>query len=605
MEKARPLWANPLQFVFACISYAVGLGNVWRFPYLCQMYGGGSFLVPYIVMLMVEGMPLLYLELAVGQRMRQGSIGAWRTISPYLGGVGLASVVVSFFLSTYYNIINAWAFWYLFHSFQDPLPWSVCPLNDNHTGYDEECEKASSTQYFWYRKTLNISPSIQDSGHVQWEPALCLILAWLVVYLCILRGTESTGKVVYFTALLPYCVLVVYLVRGLTLHGATNGLAYMFTPKAWFSSPVPCLALQLEQLANPKAWINAATQIFFSLGLGFGSLIAFASYNEPSNDCQKHAIIVSLINSSTSVFASIVTFSIYGFKATFNYESCLNKVILLLTNSFDLEDGFLTASNLEQVKGYLESTFPDKYSEVLPQMKNCSLQSELATAVQGTGLSFIVYTEAIKNMEVSQLWSVLYFFMLLMLGIGSMLGNTAAILTPLTDNKVISSHLPKEAISGLVCLVNCVIGLVFTMEAGNYWFDIFNDYAATLSLLLIVLVETIAVCYVYGLRRFEGDLKAMTGRTLNWYWKAMWAGVSPLLIISLFVFYLSDYILTGTLQYQAWDASQGQLVTKDYPPYALAVIGLLVASSIMCIPLVALGTFMGRCLKRGDTPPVA
>lgn len=85
------------------------------------------------------------------------------------------------------------------------------------------------------------------------------------------------------------------------------------------------LAFQMEQLANPKAWINAATQIFFSLGLGFGSLIAFASYNEPSNNCQKHAVIVSIINSSTSIFASVVTFSIYGFKATFNYESCLNK----------------------------------------------------------------------------------------------------------------------------------------------------------------------------------------------------------------------------------------------------------------------------------------
>ncbi|XP_004676304.1 PREDICTED: sodium- and chloride-dependent transporter XTRP3 [Condylura cristata] len=592
MEKARPLWANPLQFVFACISYAVGLGNVWRFPYLCQMYGGGSFLVPYIIMLIVEGMPLLYLELAVGQRMRQGSIGAWRTISPYLSGVGVASVVVSFFLSMYYNVINAWAFWYLFHSFQDPLPWSVCPLNSNHTGLDEECEKASSTQYFWYRKTLNISPSIQENGGVQWEPALCLILAWLVVYLCILRGTESTGKVVYFTASLPYCVLIIYLIRGLTLHGATNGLLYMFTPK-------------MEQLANPKAWINAATQIFFSLGLGFGSLIAFASYNEPSNNCQKHAVIVSLINSSTSIFASIVTFSIYGFKATFNYESCLNKVILLLTNAFDLEDGFLTTSNLEQVKDYLASAFPDKYGEVFPQIKNCSLEAELDTAVQGTGLAFIVYTEAIKNMEVSQLWSVLYFFMLLMLGIGSMLGNTAAILTPLTDSKVISRHLPKEAISGLVCLINCAIGMVFTMEAGNYWFDIFNDYAATLSLLLIVLVETVAVCYVYGLRRFESDLRAMTGRTLNWYWKVMWAGVSPLLIISLFIFYLSDYILTGTLQYQAWDSTQGQLVTKDYPPYALAVIGLLVASSTVCIPLVALGTFITRRLKRGDTAPVA
>ncbi|XP_030667829.1 sodium- and chloride-dependent transporter XTRP3 isoform X2 [Nomascus leucogenys] len=555
MEKARPLWANPLQFVFACVSYSVGLGNVWRFPYLCQMYGGGSFLVPYIIMLIVEGMPLLYLELAVGQRMRQGSIGAWRTISPYLSGVGVASVVVSFFLSMYYNVVNAWAFWYLFHSFQDPLPWSVCPLNGNHTGYDEECEKASSTQYFWYRKTLNISPSLQENGGVQWEPALCLLLAWLVVYLCILRGTESTGKI--------------------------------------------------EQLANPKAWINAATQIFFSLGLGFGSLIAFASYNEPSSNCQKHAIIVSLINSFTSIFASIVTFSIYGFKATFNYENCLKKVSLLLTNTFELEDGFLTASNLEQVKDYLASAYPSKYSEIFPHIKNCSLESELDTAVQGTGLAFIVYTEAIKNMEVSQLWSVLYFFMLLMLGLGSMLGNTAAILTPLTDSKIISSHLPKEAISGLVCLVNCAIGMVFTMEAGNYWFDIFNDYAATLSLLLIVLVETIAVCYVYGLRRFESDLKAMTGRAVSWYWKVMWAGVSPLLIVSLFVFYLSDYILTGTLKYQAWDASQGQLVTKDYPAYALAVIGLLVASSTMCIPLVALGTFVRRRLKRGDAAPVA
>lgn len=78
---------------------------------------------------------------------------------------------------------------------QDPLPWATCPLNSNRTGYEEECEKTSSTQYFWYRQTLNISPSLEASGNVQWEQALCLTLAWLVVYLCILRGTESTGKV--------------------------------------------------------------------------------------------------------------------------------------------------------------------------------------------------------------------------------------------------------------------------------------------------------------------------------------------------------------------------------------------------------------------------
>ncbi|XP_014815885.1 PREDICTED: sodium- and chloride-dependent transporter XTRP3 isoform X1 [Calidris pugnax] len=592
MEKSRPLWDNPLQFVFACISYAVGLGNVWRFPYLCQMYGGGGFLIPYLIMLIVEGMPLLYLELAVGQRMRQGSIGAWKIISPYLCGVGVASVVVSFFLSMYYNVINAWAFWYLFHSFQDPLPWATCPLNSNRTGYEEECEKTSSTQYFWYRETLNISPSLEDSGTIQWEQALCLMLAWLVVYLCILRGTASTGKVVYITASLPYCVLIIYLIRGLTLHGAVNGLVYMFTPK-------------LEQLSNPKTWISAATQIFFSLGLGFGSLIAFASYNEPSNNCERHAIIVSLINSTTSIFASIVTFSIYGFKATFNYESCINKVILLLINAFDLEEGSVTADNLSDVKEYLMATYPQEYAQLSPQLKNCSLEAELDTAVQGTGLAFIVYSEAIKNMEVPQLYSILYFVMLLMLGIGSMLGNTAAILTPLTDSKVITARFPKEVISGAVCLINCVIGLTFTMEAGNYWFDIFNDYAATLSLLLIVLVETIAVCYIYGIRRFEKDLHGMIGRKPNWYWKIMWAFASPLVIVSLFIFYITDYILTGTLQYQAWDATQGQLVTKDYPSYALAVIGLLVAASTMCIPLGALVTFIRKRLKRERVSTVA
>lgn len=106
---------------------------------------------------------------------------------------------------------------------------------------------------------------------------------------------------------------------GLLSHGCESGTG------AQGSSVLPLLTFQIEQLANPKAWINAATQVFFALGLGFGSLIAFASYNEPSNNCQKHAIIVSLVNSSTSIFASIVTFSIYGFKATFNYENCLNK----------------------------------------------------------------------------------------------------------------------------------------------------------------------------------------------------------------------------------------------------------------------------------------
>lgn len=196
MEKdARPNWDNPMQFMLACVSYAVGLGNVWRFPYLCQMHGGGGFLIPYFIMLFLEGVPLFYMELAIGQKMRLGSIRAWTAISPYLGGVGLASVVTSLYLCLYYNIINAWSFWYLFHSFQSVLPWAECPINSNRTAPIEECQRATPTQYFFYRETLDISSSIEENGGIHTGQALCLLLAWVITYLFIVRGVKSTGKV--------------------------------------------------------------------------------------------------------------------------------------------------------------------------------------------------------------------------------------------------------------------------------------------------------------------------------------------------------------------------------------------------------------------------
>uniref|UniRef100_A0A4W6CJV7 Transporter n=1 Tax=Lates calcarifer TaxID=8187 RepID=A0A4W6CJV7_LATCA len=540
MEKdARPKWDSPVQFVLACVSYAVGLGNVWRFPYLCQMHGGGGFLIPYLLMLFLEGVPLFYLELAIGQKMRLGSIGAWTAISPYLGGMGLASVVTSLYLCLYYNIINAWSFWYLFHSFQSVLPWAECPINANRTGPIKECEQATPTQYFFYRETLDISSSIEENGGIHTGQALCLILAWIITYLFIVRGVKSTGKVVYFTATFPYVVLFVYLIRGITLHGAINGVKYMFTPK-------------MEQLANPTTWINAATQIFFSLGLGFGSLIAFSSYNQYNNNFERQAIVVSLINSGTSIFASIVTFAIYGFKATVNYENCLERTRLLLLNAFNLAEDSITVDTVYDWIEKLNATYPEQFAELNTRLENCDLESELDTAVEGTGLAFIVYSEAIKNMPLSQLWSVLYFIMLLLLGMGSMLGNVTAIITPLRDFKVIS-RMSSELFNGLVCLFCLLLGLGFTTTSGSYWFTMFNDYGATFSLLFIVLIEVITVSYIYGIKRFEKDIEDMLGHRPNWYWKIMWTFTSPLLLIALFIFYIINYIKGGTPTYQAWN----------------------------------------------------
>ncbi|XP_036826477.1 sodium- and chloride-dependent transporter XTRP3 [Oncorhynchus mykiss] len=581
-DATRAEWDNPMQFVLACVSYAVGLGNVWRFPYLCQMHGGGGFLIPYLLMLVLLGVPLFYMELAIGQKMRLGSIGAWRAINPYLGGVGLASVVTSMYLCLYYNVINAWSFWYLFHSFQSVLPWAECPVNSNLTGPVEECERATPTQYFFYRETLDISGSIEENGGIHMGQALCLLLAWMIVYLFIVKGVKSTGKVVYFTATFPYLVLIIYLIRGVTLHGAINGVKYMFTPK-------------MEQLANPTTWINAATQIFFSLGLGFGSLIAFASYNQYNNNFEKQAIVVSTVNSSTSIFASIVTFSIYGFKATFNYESCLERVRLLLLNTFDLAEDTISLENVNHWIAELNRTHTEQFASLGGRLETCDLEAELDTAVEGTGLAFIVYSEAIKNMPVSQLWSVLYFIMLLLLGMGSMLGNVIAVITPLSDLKFISRYMSTKTLNGLVCLFCLLLGLGFTTRSGNYWFTMFNDYGATFSLLFIVLIEVITVCYIYGIKRFEKDVEDMLGHRLNCYWKIMLAGVSPILLIALFIFYIVNYIQGGTPTYQAWNKELGKSVVTEYPPYAQAFIGLLLASSVCCIPLTALYTY---CKKR-------
>ena len=161
-----------------------------------------SFLIPYGIMLALEGIPLYYMELCIGQRMRKGSIGVWNEISPYLGGLGLASVVVCFVVSLYYNVIIAWCVFYFFKSFQNPLPWSTCPLETvtlgNVTTFEpvHECKVTSATTYFWYRTTLGMSSSIEEGGGMNWKLCACLVGIWILIWLCMMKGIRITGKVI-------------------------------------------------------------------------------------------------------------------------------------------------------------------------------------------------------------------------------------------------------------------------------------------------------------------------------------------------------------------------------------------------------------------------
>uniref|UniRef100_A0A669E6E1 Transporter n=1 Tax=Oreochromis niloticus TaxID=8128 RepID=A0A669E6E1_ORENI len=566
-REKEPKGDNKIQYLLTCIGFAVGLGNVWRFPYLCQTYGGGAFLIPYVIALVFEGLPLLHMELAIGQRLRMGSVGVWSSISPYQGGVGVASMLVSFLVGLFYNMILAWILWYFFHSFQSPLPWRDCPIN-------------ISVNYFWYRETLNITPNTETSGSLQWWLVLCLASAWCIVYICFIRGIETVGKAIYATATFPYLVLTIFLITALTLPGASDGLIYLFTPN-------------VKTLKNPKVWLDAATQIFFSLSLAFGGLIAFSSYNPQKNNCERDALIVGCVNSFTSIYASIPIFAILGFKANENNNNCQNWNILTLTNAFNIGVGNITLENYGEWLNYLNKTDPSEVESL--NLKACNLQTFLEESASGTGLAFILFTEAVIEMPASQVWAVLFFVTLFCLGLSSMFGNLEGfIVTCLMMSDIL--------LTGLICLISFAVALIFTLGSGNYWLEIFNSYVGSVPLLIIAFFEIIAVAYVYGINRFNDDIEWMTGRRPNIYWQATWRFISPFMLLVVFVAYV---VIEAEKQptYNAWNPDYvSSLPLADvlhYPEWVFAICVLLSILPVVAIPLVAFYKFM--CLLKNYT----
>uniref|UniRef100_A0A671DPV0 Solute carrier family 6 member 18 n=1 Tax=Rhinolophus ferrumequinum TaxID=59479 RepID=A0A671DPV0_RHIFE len=531
---------------------------------------GWAFLIPYFIALFLEGIPLFHIELAIGQRLRRGSVGVWMAISPYLG---LGCLSVSFLISLYYNMVLTWVLWYLLNSFQQPLPWGTCPLDLNRTGFVEECRATSTVSYFWYRQTLNVTAAIEHSGSVQWRLLACLAACWAVVYLCVIRGIESTGKAIYFTASFPYLVLTIFLIRGLTLPGAVEGLIYLFTPN-------------VHTLQNPRVWLDAATQIFFSLSLAIGGHIAFASYNLPRNDCEKDALTVALLNSATSLYASIAVFSVLGFKAATDHGRCLEGNILNLINEFDFPEHSISRDDYATVLTHLNSTQPERVAGL--HLEACHLQDFLDKSASGTGLAFIVFTEAILHMPGSPVWAVLFFSMLFTLGLSSMFGNMEGIITPLLDVGV----LPRWANPSVLLPLGAV------PVSGSYWLEVFDSHAASLNLILFAFFEVVGVAYVYGLDRFCDDIEWMTGRRPGLYWRVTWKVISPLLLLTIFVAYFA--LLTQTpLSYRAWNP---QYQEKSYPGWVWAVCVLLSLLPALWVPGVALAQLLAqRRRKQEDT----
>uniref|UniRef100_A0A8C6KHB8 Transporter n=1 Tax=Nothobranchius furzeri TaxID=105023 RepID=A0A8C6KHB8_NOTFU len=539
----RPAWDSKIQYVLAQVGFSVGLGNVWRFPYLCHQNGGGAFMLLYVFLLTVVGVPLFFMELAAGQSIRQGSIGVWKHISPKLVGIGYSSCLVCFYVALYYNVIIAWSLFYLGNSFQYPLPWEQCPTDVTSNETVKECASSSPTQYFWFRKALNITNSIEESG--EFNPILtgCLLAAWAIVALAMIKGIKSSAKVMYFSSVFPYVVLFIFLIRGLMLDGAMDGITYMFYPR-------------LEIWGSVQVWRQAATQVFFALGLGYGSVIAYSSYNPVSNNCHRDALLVSGINFMTSVLASLVVFVVLGFRAKNIALHCVAENVgeLNLMMSHGSNQHWWPWFNTTDPTSVSISDYRQWYREygamVAPKITDCNLEEEMNKGVEGTGLAFIAFTEVMALFPASPFWSTLFFLMLLNLGLSTMFGTMQGILTPLMDN-----------FSFLVCscLLGFVIGILFTQRSGNYFVTMFDDYSATLPLVIVVVFETISVAWVYGTDRFLDDIEAM----LKWrppvVYKYLWKYVCLLAMLGLLAASLLRMVFKGPT-YTAWNQTKVRLV---------------------------------------------
>ncbi|XP_068134520.1 sodium-dependent proline transporter isoform X1 [Hyperolius riggenbachi] len=521
----RGNWTGKLDFLLSCIGYCVGLGNVWRFPYRAYTNGGGAFLIPYFIMLAICGIPLFFMELSLGQFSSLGPLAVWK-ISPMFKGVGMGMLLIVALVAIYYNMIIAYVLFYLFASLTSNLPWKHCGnwwntelCLDHHVARASNSAMpinltltVSPSEEYWSRYVLHIqgSSGIGDPGQIRWNLCLCLLLAWIIVYLCILKGVKSSGKVVYFTATFPYVILIMLLVRGVTLEGAWIGIKFYLTP-------------QFDHLLSSKVWIEAALQIFYSLGVGFGGLLTFASYNTFHQNIYRDTFIVTLGNAFTSILAGFAIFSVLG---------------------------------------YMSQELGVPVDQV---------------AKAGPGLAFVVYPQAMTMLPLSPFWSFLFFFMLLTLGLDSQFAFMETIVTAITDEFPYYLRPKKAFFSLIICVALFLLGLILTTDGGMYWLVFLDDYSAGFGLLVIVITFCLAVSRVYGIKSFCRDIQMMLGFKPGIYFKACWAFLSPVTLIALLGYSILKYQPSqyGTYQFPLWSEALGILM--GLVSCMLIPIGMLVA----------------------------
>lgn len=281
----RSQWGTRAGFIMAAVGSAVGLGNIWRFPYVAYENGGGAFFIPYLFALLTAGIPILIMEFTIGHKYRGSApLSFFRMSGKKAEWIGWWGIFVSFVISTYYAVIIAWAIKYTFYSIN--LSWG------------------SDTEGFLFGEVLKLADTPGQLGGYVPGVLLPLLAVWAIAFIILFagvqRGIELASRIFIPTLIVVFILVVI---RALTLDGAALGLEAFFKP-------------DLSALKNPTVWVAAYGHIFFSLSIAFAIMITYSSYLPKKSDITNNAFITGFANSGFELLAGFGVFAALGFMAT-------------------------------------------------------------------------------------------------------------------------------------------------------------------------------------------------------------------------------------------------------------------------------------------------
>nr|XP_023505882.1 orphan sodium- and chloride-dependent neurotransmitter transporter NTT5-like isoform X14 [Equus caballus] len=519
------------------IAFSIGLDSIWRFPYLCHRNGGGSFILVYFFMLLLFGIPLLYIEMIMEQWLRVDNVRIWKQLVPWLGGIGYASIMVCILVSLYNSVIIVWSLSYLSHSFDHPLPWNECPLVKNINVTDLSCLRTVSHQYFWYHTTLSASGHIEEGVKaLVLHLTLGIFAAWFLLFLIMITGLKVSIPMLIFSVFLLYILLCLF-IRSLFLEGAIASLRRMVT-------------IELSAWASLDLWRQAGSHVLYSLGLGMGTIINLSSCKTGGSNYAQVASLMALVNLVTSLLATSIIFIVLGFWAATSGHACVEKGVSKLMKLID--DGVLPQDAkppenilLQPPLDYLDwiSNLPRHLQDqVIRFSPSCSIKAQKEKFMEGPGLAFAAFSQVVSLFPASSLWAILFFLTLAVTELSTLIrilegivvpfqnsifrnypqllsGTTdshpsenPALLPPVprsppisrarsTPDPALHIHLsvakPASALA-VVCLGGFLGSFVFTSRPGSYIMSLFDDRLVPLTLITIVAFQNVALAWIYG-----------------------------------------------------------------------------------------------------------